>query len=188
VFTTKYICFQKSRKQPQIQQIKQKMEKKPLTIRNVLLTDKQYLDDLSVTMNVPVAEALSYIINKVKTTVNTPETPIVTAEEKYKLEREITLLSERLKEVQAENVLLNEREPEIKEVTVEKEVQVEMKLKGAQFICELEENVASAARKIRSFAKQDGFINKDIADKDYPNALANISVKQFINRHYSDKL
>ncbi len=68
------------------------------------------------------------------------------------------------------------------EKTVEKPIEVEKTLTGSQFICELEEQVSLNARKIRLFAKKDGFVTGD----NYPNELANIAVKQFINRHYSD--
>ena len=89
--------------------------------------------------------------------------------------------------LRAENNLLKNQEPQTIEKTIEKTIEVEKPLCGSQFICELEEKTAYDARKIRSFAVKDGFVEFE-SDKDYPNKLANVAVRQFINRHYADHI
>ncbi len=173
------------------------METQTITIRKASVKDKTYLNDLSVSMDITIAEALSYVVNKAKA----PENNTVNNEETDKLKAEIKALTDNLHTVMDEKLALNNtleevnlshtqvkdqlKDCEAELIDLKAEI-AEKTLTGSQFVCQFEEHIAEAARKIRPFTKRDGFIDKEVAN--YPNALANIAVKQFINRNYSDYL
>lgn len=161
------------------------MAKLPITIRNVEESDKQYLTDLAYTMNMPMAEAFAYIISKAKAEKSPEETQKI-ADLQAEIENLKITISENAivcKDLQAENEVLKNKAPETIEKEVEKIVNVPIQLTGSQFICEFTEETANAARKLRKFMREDKHVSPD---GDYPNELANVAVKQFIKRNYSD--
>ena len=74
------------------------------------------------------------------------------------------------------------QEPVILEKQVEKIVEVEKSLTGSQFICQLDEQTAYNARKLRKFIIADGHVKGE----NYPNELVNVAVNKFIKRNYAD--
>lgn len=151
---------------------------KSINIKNALVRDKEYLDNLALSLNLTIAEALSELVNIAKRSEKTTENHKENSEETGKLETENQRLTIEVQRLSEENISLTNKEPQ----TIEKTVEVEMKLTGSQFICDLEEKIAYNARKVRKFAIKDGLVTGE----NYPNELANAAIKQFINREYID--
>lgn len=158
------------------------MQTKTITIRNASIADKNYIDDLAISLNCSIPEALSYIVAKAKEKINNTPAP---ADDTIlnDLKAEAIKKDEIIQQLTNENEALKNKALEIKEVEKEVIKQVPIELTGSQFICELTPEVANAARKLRKFIREDGHVSMD---GNYPNELANISVKHFIKRNYSD--
>lgn len=137
-------------------------------------------------MGVPVPEAVTFIIKKAKEAVNNTgkqqENEVLQAKI-AELEKSIVDLTEQKQVLQSENEVLKNKAPETIEKEVEKIVEVPIQLTGTQFICELPEETALAVRKLRKFMKEDKHVTPD---GDYRSEVVNVSVKQFIKKHYSD--
>lgn len=163
-----------------------------ITIRNVDVSVKEYIDNYTISNNLKNnGQGLAAIVDVAKTAKTDAEIEAIKAENAEsisKLNETIKQLTEQLQAATAENTELKNRAPEIVEKTVEKTIEVEKQLTGSQFICELPEEIAHAARKIRKFVKSDGFVDANVENEKYPQELVIVSVKQFINRHYIDHI
>ena len=158
------------------------MQTKTITIRNASIADKNYIDDLAISLNCSIPEALSYIVAKAKEKISNTPAP---ADDTIlnDLKAEAIKKDELIQQLTNENEALKNKEPEIKEVEKQVIKQVPIELTGSQFICEFTPDVANAARKLRKFIREDGHVS---IGGNYPNELANISVKHFIKRNYYD--
>lgn len=175
-----------------------KMYEKTITIRKALTEDKNYLDYLAKEYRISAAEALSMLVKQAKNNANNEgneeiknqlktanETAAAAIEiaETYKQElEEIAILVKPILEdnEEATTNAIARAINAAQEAT--KTIEIEKPLQKNQFICELNKENFINARKIRSFAKKEGFIE----DTENPNELINIALKQFINRHFSE--
>lgn len=155
--------------------------KKNITIKNALESDKLYIDKLAKDLNISLSEALSVIVNQEKTDIVNLKKTKENLEETEKLQLENHRLTIELQKISEEYQILKTQEPQ----TIEKIVEVEKKLTGSQFICELDEKTAYNVRKVRSFAIKNGIVICE-NEKEYANAFATVSVKQFLKRNFID--
>lgn len=85
------------------------------------------------------------------------------------------------------NLEINEKQEEINALKVEIENQTqtaqEAGLKGLQFVCNPTEETFEMARKARSFIRKEG--DFDFTNENYPDALANHSIKYYLTENYS---
>jgi predicted RNase H-like nuclease (RuvC/YqgF family) len=169
---------------------------KSFTIQKVYLTDKQFIESIAAANGCNNSEALHIVVNRYKTTEN----PSQKAEEIENLNKTIQDHQAKIESLQQtvdqyqeiikqqraeeENLLQQIQAAQIQ--PTEKVVEVEKQLIGSQFICELETPIATNARKLRKYIKQDFEITG--TDAEYPNKLANTAIQFLINRKYSDLL
>ena len=162
--------------------------KKTFTIKDAYITDKQYLDEIAKTLKLSQSEAFALIVAKAKTSENSKESSeklglleIELANTKKLLESCETALAERDKQIEE----LKNKPPQTVEIEKEviKEIEKPVQLTGSQFICELDEQTALFARKVRKFALQDGHVNSTEPHL-YANQLVNTAVKNFLDRKY----
>ena len=176
---------------------KETQNKITVTIRNVLKSDKTYLDNLANTHEINTAEAFAILVNSNKQGANVHEN----TEQTQQLQQEINTLTESLKtaitekEAAQAEVLevkknIDELENPLKELKkqceyLENDLKNKIQLTGSQFVCELEEDTAILARKFKKFIKKDDFVNPSSEGQQYANELVNVATKSFIKRHYS---
>lgn len=170
---------------------------KPITLK-AYEDDKTYLDKLAATSQCTIADAFAIVIEQSRTATEN-------ARNQVNLLHENEQNKEKLADLQGENEILNSKiefqkaniqellaqieilknqAPEVKEVTKEVIKEVTKELTGHQFICELSEETALFARKVRKFAKDDGHVQTTA--ENYPNELANTAIKYFLERKYED--
>lgn len=152
---------------------------KTITIRNAYITDKEYIDNLCLSNQIQVFEALNILVENHRKQAQNNEAQT----------SKLNDYASRIEQLEAENKRLFDdleicktQEPVILEKQVEKIVEVEAKLTGSQFICQLDEQTAYNARKLRKFIIADGHVKGE----NYPNELVNVAVNKFIKRNYAD--
>lgn len=179
------------------------MEKKSMTVKEVLTTDKGFLYDLAESKDIKPGEAFSLLIENWKQRLDHAG-----------FQQENLLLKKQIEEITAENKALQEAYQAIegnfkgvckdldlvndkikvftdrvtdleKALKAEQDAPASDKLTDEQFICELDKGTAVDARTVRKFAKRDGYIPADIPDRDYPSALANVAIKAFLKENFS---
>lgn len=155
--------------------------KKNITIKNALESDKLYIDKLAKDLNISLSEALSVIVNQEKTDIVNLKKTKENLEETEKIQLENHRLTIELQKKSEEYQILKTQELQ----TIEKTIEVEKKLTGTQFICELDEKTAYNVRKVRSFAIKNSIVVCE-NEKEYANAFTNVAVKQFLKRHFID--
>jgi len=84
------------------------------------------------------------------------------------------------KETEAKTLEIEALKVEIQNL---KETARESSLQGAQFICNPSEETFEMARKARSFIRKEG--DFDFTNENYPDALANHSIKYYLTENYS---
>jgi chromosome segregation ATPase len=175
-----------------------------INIKNGLIADKDYLDSFVPSVVKTRAEALTHVITLSKSATSPEAIEAIHkeyAEELEKLdteykemisnrervlqdfERQITKLTETNQELTEES---NRLKAEKEALTTLPPPSIDTLLKGNQFVCELPEEVTNEMRKVKSFAKKDGFIKPESEGIVYANDFVLVSVKSFLNRNYID--
>lgn len=170
---------------------------KPITVK-AKVSDKNFIDDLAKTDKCTMPVAFAKVITLAKQAQTNGNIVLNLEKNIEELKAEIDKMatdylvqSQQVSELLAENEKLKNQTPQTIEVEkiVEKTVEklVEKPLTGHQFICELDEETALHARKIRSFAKQDGIVTTTDGFE-YANQLANYSIKKILSLKYDHLL
>jgi predicted nuclease with TOPRIM domain len=162
--------------------------KKTFTIKDAFIEDKQYLDEICKLHICSQAEAFAKIVAAAKTAENSKETTEELNNLKDGLQwtkDQLKIASDSITERDKQIEELKNKAPETVEITKEviKEVEKPIELTGTQFICELEEETAVFARKVRKFALTDGHVNSTDPHL-YANQLINTALKNFLDRKY----
>lgn len=167
-------------------------EKKTITVK-AHKNDKDFLDAIktnSTNPNFTMADAFAELVAMAKRSEQSQETTeklslleTEISEKNVLLQTaEITLIS-----VKAQLEDLQNAPPQTVEVENIIEKIIEKPLTGHQFICELDEPTALAARKVRKFALQDGIVTTTDGFE-YANQLANYSIKKILTLKYENLL
>lgn len=188
--------------------------KKTITIKNALIEDGEYLKNLSTSMDKSAADVLTHVINLAKTAKTGEETAENEAKTS-KLERAVraldadkTALLEELNQITEENRRLDGLLGEVngQATTDAEKIQVQadrikqlekqlneiqnrprvVQLTGAQFVCDLSPENVLNVRRVRTFAKNEGFVSKEADGVEYVNEYVNAAIKAFNKRHFSD--
>lgn len=173
------------------------METTTITIKKTLLSDKEYLHEIASIHNKPVADALSIVVEDSKQFVSANQLFKETRLENEKLKAEILQITEQENTIIAQlqtvsegnkkmfsdyETILEEKRKLLEENEKLKSEIETVNLSGTQFICELEEQTAINAMKVKGAAIKEGYV----IGNDYPNELVNAATKYFLSKKFAE--
>lgn len=158
------------------------MDKKPITIRDVLLTDVEKFKKLQVNLNIKPNEVFTLLIKNTEKN-GKHEINAVNVESLQKENQTFTEVNQIL---QAENLELQSKYNSLRD-SKPNEIEVPIKLKGTQFIFEPTETMAKNMQRVIAYLKREGKLN-EIERKNYLQEFIIKAVNYIINNEYKHLL